>query len=230
MGGPRRLSSRLEAVASLVPEGCYPADIGSDHAFLPISLVQRGKVPYAQAVDNKMGPFMRMKAHVDEAGLSSKIQLTMADGLAELATGVNCLTICGIGGVLTLDIIHKRKDVLPQIKTIICDPHRDLVKVRRDITALGYYISDEKMVYEDKIYYSIIRFDKGAPEHPYDALDLAFGPINRKKKEPVYLDWISATRKMVSDQLNKNLPPERREYYLKLYRALSSELKGTANK
>ena len=230
MAAPRRLSSRLEEVAKMVPEGAYIADIGSDHAFLPISLIQRGKISYAQAVENKMGPFVRMKGNIEDAGLSSHIQCTLADGLDALSEEANTLTVCGIGGLLTCQILEKDPSKLIPIKTIICDPHRDLVAVRKRVTALGYYIADEAIVYENKIYYSIIRFEKGTPEVPYNARDLYFGPVNRKKKTPLYLEWIAATRKTVSAQLNKNLSKEKRDYYLKLYRALSTELKESEGK
>ena len=223
---PRRLSARLEAVAKLIPDGAYLADIGSDHAFLPIALVQRGKISYAQAVDNKMGPFLRMKANVEDAGLESRITLTNADGLDELVDGANCLSICGVGGLLTCQILEKHPEKLVNIRTIVCDPHKDLVAVRKRVSALGYHIAEETMVYENKIYYAIIRFDKGERARPYDAMDLYFGPIARKERSQVYLDWIEENRKIVSSHLKKNLPPEKREHYLKLYRALAKQLKG----
>ncbi len=227
---PKRLSARLEAVASLVPKGCYLADIGSDHAFLPIALVERGVISYAQAIDNKMGPFLRMEGHVKEAGLSSHIKTLCSDGLTDIGDEVNALSICGIGGLLTVKLLQRDQAKLTNVDTIIVDPHRDLVAVRKQVSEMGYHIVAEKMVYENKIFYCIIRFDKGAPVKPYDALDLYFGPIARKEKSPVYLEWVADSKKKVSSQLNKNLPPERKEYYLKLYRALSKQLKESEGK
>lgn len=225
-----KLSARLEAVAKMVPQGTYLADVGSDHAYLPISLIQRGIISYAQAIENKMGPFLRMQGNVDDAGLSSHIDVSLSDGLDKLNDGVQTLCLCGLGGMLTCQILEKNLDKLDNIKTIICDPHHDLVAVREKISALGYHISDEKMVYENKIYYTIIRFDKGDLDKPYNYHDLHFGPIARRERSQVFLDWIEINRKAVGEQLNKNLSPERKEAYLRLYRALASEAKGTASK
>ena len=227
---PTRLSARLEAVASLVPQGCYLADIGSDHAYLPIALIQRGRISYAQAIDNKTGPFLRMEAHVQEAGLIGHIKTSCSDGLTDIGDEVNALSICGIGGLLTVKLLQRDKAKLSNIKTIIVDPHRDLVAVRKSVTELGYHIVAEKMVYENKVFYCIIRFDKGAPDHPYDAMDLYYGPIARKERTPVFLEWLEAQRKKVGEQLDKNLPPERKDYYLKLYRSIAKQLKETLDK
>ena len=223
---PRRLSKRLQAAADLVPEGSFLADVGSDHAYLPISLIESKRISYAQAIDNKMGPFLRMKANVEAAKLESKIVLTRADGISELRHDVTCIALCGIGGLLACDLLEAHPERLLAVKTIIVDPHRDLRAVRLRVSKLGYAITDEKMIYEDKVYYSIIRFDKASEVPAYTEEELSFGPILLRKKEPVFLDWIYEQRKKVNELLNgPELPKERRAYLLKVYRAVTKILK-----
>ena len=220
-----RLSKRLLAVANFVEPHSFLADVGSDHAHLPIYLVQTNKIDYAQAIENKVGPFIRMKTNIESAGLSSKIFVSKSDGISEIMDDVDTLSLCGLGGVLTYQILSSHLDKLDNIQTIIVDPHRDLKLVREKISSLGFYIDDETMIYEDKIYYSIVKFKRGHLAKPYSQKELLLGPKLLEKKEPIFLEWLELQRKKVSDLLNKGLSKEKREQALALYRIIASSLK-----
>lgn len=220
-----KLPKRLQAVADLVPEGCYLADVGSDHAMLPIYLLQKGTVKWVQAIENKMEPYLRMKRNIEAAGLSSHVNCSLSDGLTALSSEVNAVSICGIGGLLTCDILEKDPRKLDYLQTIILDPHRDLRKVRERLSALHFHLSDEVMVYEAKVYYSIMKWERGDPLYPYDADDLDFGPVLRRKKSPVYLDYLTEQKAKVNKILNgPALPKDKREYYLDIYRRIAAQL------
>ncbi|MGM9813832.1 MAG: tRNA (adenine(22)-N(1))-methyltransferase [Candidatus Enteromonas sp.] len=220
----RKLSKRLQTIADLVEPGCFLADVGSDHALLPIHLVQSGKISWAMAIENKIGPFLHMSAAIKDAELNAKIFASKSDGISVLADGVNALAVCGMGGLLSCKILESHPENLQNIQSIVLDPHRDLEAVRRRVTALGYYIDDERMVYEDKIYYSIIRFKKGKPSRPYALADYLFGPILRKRRDEVFLEWLEAQLKKINAILNKNLGKEARSKYLALYRLVRDEI------
>ena len=53
------LSKRLQAVADLVTPGYTIADVGTDHAYIPIYLVEKGIVQRAVAMDINEGPLDR---------------------------------------------------------------------------------------------------------------------------------------------------------------------------
>lgn len=220
-----KLSKRLEAIASFVPFDCYLADVGSDHAYLPIYLIENDKIDRAQAIDNKMAPYLRMKRNVEEAGLSSKITCSNSDGLDQLSDYADCVAICGVGGLLTCQILDRGKDKLDNVKTLILDPHRDLTAVRKKLVSLGYRIVDETMVYEKKIYYSIMKWEKGSPAIPYSVSDLEFGPVLRKKRQPIFLEWLSVQFSKVNLLLDGALSKEQRKKYIDLYHRLKDELK-----
>lgn len=221
----RKLSKRLSAIADMVDKGAYLADVGSDHALLPIELVERGTIDWAMAIDNKIGPFLRMKEAVDQKKLSAHIICSKSDGISEINESVDTLAICGMGGLLAIKILEEGKRKLPQIKSIILDPHRDLVKVRTAVVSMGFKIQDETLVYEDKIHYVIMKFVKGTPTSPYTYADILLGPILRQKREPLFLEWLEIQRKHLSDLLNKNLSGEARQRYLALYRVVRDELR-----
>ena len=94
-----KLSKRLETVASFVPKGSNIADIGTDHGYVPIYLVREGQAEHAVAMDVRKGPLERARAHVEDAGLGSRIDVRLSDGLAGLETGeADCVVIAGLGG------------------------------------------------------------------------------------------------------------------------------------
>jgi tRNA (adenine22-N1)-methyltransferase len=219
-----KLSKRLQAVADLVDPDCYLADVGSDHAMLPIYLLQKGTVKWVQAIENKMAPYLRMKGNIEGAGFSSHVLCTLGDGLTSLSPEVTGLTICGIGGLLTCQILEKDPSKLQNIHSIILDPHRDLVAVRERVSQLHFHLIDETMVYEDKIYYSIMKWAPGDPVRPYSEDELLFGPFLMLKRGEIYKDYIKDQRQKVNVILNGGLPKDKREYYLNLYRRITAQL------
>lgn len=94
------LSQRLAAVAEFVPQGARLLDVGSDHAYLPIALMEDGKIEFAIAGEVVKGPYESALHNVSGAGLADKIAVRLADGLAafEASDGITTITICGMGG------------------------------------------------------------------------------------------------------------------------------------
>ena len=203
------------------------ADVGSDHALLPIYLLENKKIKWCQAIENKNGPYVRMKTAINEAGFSSFVDCSLSDGLDELNDEVDSIVLAGIGGLKTIEILEKNKHKLHHVDSIIVDPHRDIAKVRKYITSLGYIIEDEKVLCEDKIYYSIIKFRKSNVKVNYSESQYLFGPINLIKREEVFIDWLNLQKKKVNDILNgPMLDKAKRAYYLDLYRHIAKALKG----
>ena len=222
---PKKLSARLRLIASMVPSGAYLADIGSDHAWLPIFLIESGKINWAMAIDNKLGPFMRMKDNVAHSGAANHIVCSHSDGISAIKDAVDTLAVCGLGGLLSCEILEARPEKLANIDAIIMDPHRDLIAVRRRVTELGFHIEDEEMVHEDRSYYTVIKFARGMPSKPYTPNELAFGPVLMKKKGPVYLEWLQAQKLKLKKLLNTpNLPDGKRNNYLATYRAVAAQI------
>ena len=79
-----QLSKRLRAVADLVPDGAVLADVGTDHAYIPIALVEEGKIPQALAMDINQGPLMRAEENIQSHGLKEKIETRLSDGLEKM--------------------------------------------------------------------------------------------------------------------------------------------------
>ena len=102
-----KLSNRLDLVASFVPAGARLLDVGSDHAYLPIALLQEGKIEAAIAGEVVEGPYQSALQNVADNGLEDKIEVRLANGLAafEPTDCISCITIAGMGGRLIADVL-----------------------------------------------------------------------------------------------------------------------------
>ena len=140
MGISMQLSDRLKKVSSLVALGSRVADIGCDHAYLSIYLVEKGVSPYVIAMDINQGPVERARKNIEDYGYKSKIEVRKSDGLKELKSGeVDCLLMAGMGGSLMLDILSESKDyVVKEIDSIILQPQSEIELVRRKLKDFGF--------------------------------------------------------------------------------------------
>ena len=105
------LSMRLERVAAHVPAGARLADIGSDHAYLPVALLRRGAITAAVAGEVAVTPFHAAERSVRESGLNQRVSVRLADGLAAIEPGdaITAISICGMGGERIRDILDSGK-------------------------------------------------------------------------------------------------------------------------
>ena len=99
---------RLQTVASLVPKGARLADVGSDHAYLPVYLMQNGCIKEALATDVNEGPIRRAEQNIAMAGYAGQIRTRKCDGLCGVEDfAPDTVTICGMGGELVAAILEK---------------------------------------------------------------------------------------------------------------------------
>lgn len=194
------LSKRLQMIASFVNQGSKIADIGTDHGFLPIYLMQREQIAHAVAMDIRKGPLARAEEHILEAGLRDNIETRLSDGLDKLTAGeADTVIIAGMGGPLMLEILHRGMHVVPSIKQFVLSPQSDWNGFRKGIRKMGFVQCREEMVFEDGKYYLITEVEyrpegRAVAEHnPGDTeLQDRFGPCLLEKKHPVlrgYLEW-----------------------------------------
>ena len=167
------LSKRLFMTASMVERGSIVADVGCDHGYTAIYLVQNGICPRVLAMDVNEGPLARAREHIREAGLSAYIETRLSDGLSamqwvEEETGpdggadhgrrpeADTLLMAGIGGRLAARILEDAAQKLFRMRTVIVQPQSELWLVRRTLNRLGYRIAAEDMVKEDGKFYTAI--------------------------------------------------------------------------
>ena len=194
-----KLSKRLEAIHDMVSLSNVVADIGSDHALLPIALVQSGKVTRAYASEVNEGPYEMSVKNIEKYNLENYITPVLSDGISELEADVNCITICGMGGNLIADILGANKEKLARVNEIIIQPNNNEETARIWLVNNGYDIDDEAIVYEDDVYYEVIKAIKREIPRRYAKEELYFGPILLANKSEEFVSKWSKYR----DYLNK---------------------------
>lgn len=211
-----KLSKRLEAIYEMVSLSNVVADIGSDHALLPIALVQSGKVTRAYASEVNEGPYDMSVKNIEKYGLTNYITAVLSDGISELEADVNCITICGMGGNLICDILDSNKDKLAHVDEIIIQPNNNEETARIWLVNNGYDIDNESIVYEDNVYYEIIKAVKRTPERRYSKEELYFGPYLLANKSEEFVGKWSKYKEYLNTVLKQINNPELSNYKMLL--------------
>ena len=151
------LDIRLRTAAEMVPRGSRLADIGSDHAYLPIALCLENKIDCALASDINEGPVSAAVTNIHKNGLSDKIAAVRADGLDETkAFAPDCITILGMGGELIVSILDKADWVRDGGITLVLQPMTHPEILAKYLAESGFEVIDEKIVQDggrdDRIY------------------------------------------------------------------------------
>lgn len=168
------LSKRLQAVADLLdPHECI-ADIGCDHGFVSIYLIESKKASWCLAMDVNKGPLERAKEHVLEKRLSTYIETRLSDGAKAIQfipkNGGNCklevdaALIAGMGGRLMIQILKDSLDKFKSMEEFVLQPQSEISKVRQFVREIGYHIEKENMILEDGKYYPMMKVVRGKSE------------------------------------------------------------------
>lgn len=203
------LSKRLLAVAGLVTPGSRVADIGTDHAFIPIYLIEQGIAKSAVAMDINAGPLARAKKHVEESGLNSYIATRQSDGVLALQKGeADSVVIAGMGGGLVIKILTEGKEIITGVKEFILQPQSEVEKVRHFLYDSGYHITKEAMIFEDGKYYPMMRAVPGRVEASYPESYFKYGGYLIREKNEVLVQYLEKEER---EQLaiRDNLMPKR---------------------
>lgn len=192
------LSKRLQAAAGLISEGNRLVDVGTDHGYIPIYLVENKKIPSAIAMDVKTGPLSRAEEHIRQAGLNAYITCRLSDGLERLQPGEgDSLLLAGMGGNLMVRILKNRTNVRNSFREIILQPQSAQSLVRKEMEAAGWCTEKEDMVLEDGKFYPMMRWIPLRKAEENDGIfcqneaEFVYGRLLLREKHPVlksYLD------------------------------------------
>lgn len=152
------LSKRMQAVADMVTYGNRVCDVGCDHGYVSIYLVQAGISPRVLAMDVNKGPLQRAEEHVKAYGKEAYIELRLSDGLREYREGeADSLLCAGMGGRLLMRILEREPDKTESFEELILQPQSELKLFRRFLREKGYSILSEDMILEDGKFYPMMK-------------------------------------------------------------------------
>lgn len=191
-----QLSKRLLTVAGFVTPGSRVADVGTDHGYVPIYLVETGRSPGAIAMDINEGPLLRAQQHIREACLEDYIQTRRSDGAAALKSGeADTLIVAGMGGPLMEKILTQGREVLESCREFILQPQSEIREFRKYLQRNGFRIEQEDMVQEDGKFYPILRTVHGRMEWEKE-IEFRFGKLLLEQRHPVLLDFLRREQKV----------------------------------
>lgn len=163
------LSKRLKAVAESVTRGNVVADVGCDHAYISIYLIEKEISPYVLAMDVNKGPLKRAAENIKKYQYEEKIETRLSNGLHRLEAGeADTILLAGMGGVLMTEILEAGRDAVASAKELVLQPQSEIPSVRKYLHSIGYEIVSEKMLTEDEKYYVMIKASNKQSTTPYD--------------------------------------------------------------
>lgn len=197
--------------AALVTQGYTLADVGTDHGYIPIYLLQQKKIPAAIAMDINEGPLERAKEHIALYGLQAYIQTRLSDGVAALKPGeVEAVLIAGMGGGLVMHILKDGEKVCQSAKELILQPQSEIEHVREFLREKGYTILAEDMVYEDGKFYPMMKVQyQGENENAQKASEVLklsdlYGGLLLQNRHPVLKTFLEK-EKLIYTGIKENL-------------------------
>ncbi|MCR5742681.1 MAG: class I SAM-dependent methyltransferase [Lachnospiraceae bacterium] len=167
----------------MVERAVCVADIGCDHGFVPIYMVENGICERAIAMDVRSGPLGKATDNVSRAGLSDRIELRLSDGADKLNVGeADAITICGMGGALIRSIMEAKPEVFRGADRLVLGPQSEIYDFRRFLLESGYDINDEQVVFEEEKYYFLIKSQYIGMPQCYNEAELNYGrhPLMRR--------------------------------------------------
>ena len=188
------LSNRLRRVADFVERGGIPVDVGTDHAYVPIWLLQNGVSPLAYATEIKPGPLKNAEADALRAGVRDRLTLYLCDGLAACAPErVDTVILAGMGGETMRNILAAAPWALE--KRLILQPQTKVRELRRWLGARGLVVADASLVYDTgRIYLVWLIGPGGARDGAVDAALL-------ENRDPLLLPYTEGRIKQALEQL-----------------------------
>lgn len=218
----------------MVPPGRVAADIGTDHALLPIHLVREGICPRAVAVEKAPGPLAAARQAVAASGLAERIAVRAGDGLAPLAPGeAEVLVLAGMGGQTMAGILAGRPEVTGAAERLILQPLDSPAAIRRWLADHGWIPVDEQLVADAGRVYQVFAAERGAAR-PLGPLELEVGPLLLERGHPLLREYLAGLAqkyaRILAEMARSHRPlPGRREITERL-RAVREALRRLDNR
>ena len=200
------LSARMQALTDMVSKHSVVCDVGCDHGFVSIYLVQQGIAPKVYAMDVGKGPLERAKEHIKEYELEAYIETRLSDGLNALQVGeADCMICAGMGGKLMMRILKEGSEKARAMKELILQPQSEIALFRAFLRKEGYKVVRENMIYEDGKFYPMMKVvpeNKNEELVPEYVLWDKFGELLLKEKHPVLCQYLAQSKEYLAELLS----------------------------
>lgn len=183
------MSLRIRAICGMLEDNIILADIGTDHALLPILAVESGKAIRAYACDVAAGPLLQAEANIREKGLTDQIKAIRSDGFDYVPQDADTAVLAGMGYHTALTILDRAMERIPSMKELIIQVNKDVPMVRRWISEHHFTITKECTVFDRGKYYTAVAFSPAAHE-VYSEEELLGGVLEKELNSDVLADYL----------------------------------------
>ena len=206
-----KISERLATVASLIPKGAHLVDVGTDHGYVPIWLLQKQHIVSAIAMDVNKGPLARARENRDKYGFTDVMDLRLSNGLEKLKPGEgDSVLIAGMGGPLMIRIIEEGRKNASSIQTWVLQPQSEIPSVRRYLHEHDFKIIEEIMLKDDGKYYMAMKAVPGQ-EESWSELEYLFGKTLLLNQHPVLKEFIEKEMRLYENIVQQLIRSEQKE-------------------
>ncbi len=210
-----KLTPRLEKIASMIPNCNRIGDVGTDHAYIPVALVERNIVGQAIASDIVNGPVQNAKKTVERYGMTESVEVRKGPGLAPYTIGeIQGVIIAGMGGALIADIIKADFELAKSLDFMILQPMIGQEVLRAYLEDNGFEIIEEHIETEGDKFYQILKVQVGTMEIK-DPLLYEIGPLlaeQTDKKVKAFLSFKLQKYLKIKESIEKNSKEDNNEF------------------
>ncbi len=187
-----KLDPRLQAIAEYVEKGERVADIGTDHGYIPIYLVEKGMSPKIFATDVNPGPLDNARRMLEAREMGKSIELKLGYGLEPIiGERVDKVIIAGMGGLLIRDILLEGEKIISEAKArLVLQPMVAQPELRKWLKENRYRIISERIAKENDKFYEIMLVERGkefCDNLVYDEI----GIKTLEEKDPLLVDFVN---------------------------------------
>ncbi|MBQ9673417.1 MAG: SAM-dependent methyltransferase [Ruminococcus sp.] len=178
------LPNRLRLIASMVKHGSVVADIGTDHAYLPVYLVKENICPRALACDIRPLPLEKGRQNISLNHLEDKIETRLSDGLNAISKGeADTFTIAGMGADVLIHILSSCDYIKSDRYTLIIQPMSRYYELITWLYQNGFVIENQKCTHEGNRRYTVIKARYTGQKNDFSEADTYIGAMDLEDSE-----------------------------------------------
>ena len=215
--------TKIKTIVNLIKPCKCVYDIGSDHAYLSILLLQEKKVKLVVNIDKNKKPLLNGINNLKKENLLTKTLNIQSDGFNQIIdTNLSIpdyVVMSGIGGLNMIKILELMPKEFITSKFILV-PNSNEYLLRKWVNDNNYSIFNEKIIYEKKKFYHLIEFQKNKIFENLSELELHFGPINLSKNKLELKEFLCAKKGTLEKNKSLNKSIVQKKYYSYINQAL----------
>ena len=198
-----------------MPSGSRLLDIGTDHALLPIYLLQQGRISTAIAGDRSRLPLQQAQKRKNQSNISDdQLQLIHSNGFQQLVVQRGDVAVlAGMGGRMMQEILSSPK--VRNLSALILQPNRNVFELRSFLQHNNWLITNEKMILENDQFYPTLFVEEGT--RVLSLREAYFGPVFLMNRPPEWIQWIQkqhAILQTIQERTGERMPIEKRKHWL----------------